>query len=443
MCDVYANSTCNISAIASASPNGGLFRSRNPSSLNPRIVQTSAFGSKVDTFHAIDEGFWERNVTRTTLQQRGWVYQERLLAPRTLHFTESQIFFECFESKKCEQYPLGIPLSNPRRNLFDLFQRRIDYPKPGQDLHVSEDASLEINNTWLALASGYSSCALTYPSDKLVAISGLAHAFRERTRDGYLAGLWKSSMPQSLCWQTDVPARQEPEVYRAPSWSWASTDASVRWVHNMRKESGGKNELCSVIDAQTFVGSEDPTGIVTGGFIVVEGITLKGRVKRYHRDGSTDSNRMSIFFPGCNSGISNHDAEYSHSNEYGWYMTRDCLKTGWVKEEEHEGVDVVCLPVMLNEKPKYLRPGSSGYSIRGLVLRAVMTKEENEGNGEKCAGDEGELEQLDHLDYVRIGLFFVFDGEELNDAGLDFDVESKSIKTLDGGVPKRERIRII
>ena len=38
------------------------------------------------------------------LSGRGWVLQERLLAPRTLHFGREQLFWECCECRHLEGY---------------------------------------------------------------------------------------------------------------------------------------------------------------------------------------------------------------------------------------------------------------------------------------------------------------------------------------------------
>ena len=42
---------------------------------------------------------------------RAWVVQERLLAPRTLHFGRDQLFWECRTFEACESFPGGLPQS--------------------------------------------------------------------------------------------------------------------------------------------------------------------------------------------------------------------------------------------------------------------------------------------------------------------------------------------
>lgn len=48
-------------------------------------------------------------VLEAPLNQRGWVLQERLLAPRILHFCRRELFWECCETAASETYPSGLP----------------------------------------------------------------------------------------------------------------------------------------------------------------------------------------------------------------------------------------------------------------------------------------------------------------------------------------------
>ncbi|KAI8941657.1 hypothetical protein NX059_002869 [Plenodomus lindquistii] len=81
---------------------------------------------------------------------------------------------------------------------------------------------------WSQIVGDYSRRNLTYPSDKLVAISGLAkefntiHAGITGGHDQYLAGLWLGALADCLLWSPEVPHDMTcPKRYRAPSWPWA------------------------------------------------------------------------------------------------------------------------------------------------------------------------------------------------------------------------------
>ncbi|KAF7555262.1 hypothetical protein G7Z17_g2315 [Cylindrodendrum hubeiense] len=83
---------------------------------------------------------------------------------------------------------------------------------------------------WADIVTRYTSCSTTKEADKLVAISGLARQLSETLNDEYIAGLWRSNLVECLCWLVDDPkGSRRPDAYRAPSWSWASVEGSVRY----------------------------------------------------------------------------------------------------------------------------------------------------------------------------------------------------------------------
>ena len=78
-------------------------------------------------------------------------------------------------------------------------------------------------NIWPRIVREYCQRTLTLSKDKLVAVSGLAKFVHERTGASYHAGLWAPGLEYQLCWYTKGSAAK-PDIYRAPSWSWASID---------------------------------------------------------------------------------------------------------------------------------------------------------------------------------------------------------------------------
>lgn len=49
---------------------------------------------------AIDD--FQHDVIEGALNKRGWVLQGRVLAPRTIYFTENQTYWECGQGVRCE-----------------------------------------------------------------------------------------------------------------------------------------------------------------------------------------------------------------------------------------------------------------------------------------------------------------------------------------------------
>ncbi|KAI0444495.1 hypothetical protein F4803DRAFT_511524 [Xylaria telfairii] len=88
---------------------------------------------------------------------------------------------------------------------------------------------------WQSILKGYTELELTFPKDRLPALSGLAQKLRG-DEDKYLAGVWESALPDSLFWNQDVSntvISESPKPLAAPTWSWASISSA-----RLRKEHG-------------------------------------------------------------------------------------------------------------------------------------------------------------------------------------------------------------
>ena len=110
---------------------------------------------------------------------------------------------------------------------------------------------------WSRLLEKYSKTNITFPTDRLVALSGLAQIMSEALEDEYLAGLWKSILPSQLLWRVGqftpgsildvgkepdkaLQDRANPSALRirlAPSWSWASVEGAISTSRPSRKGS--------------------------------------------------------------------------------------------------------------------------------------------------------------------------------------------------------------
>ncbi|KIM95273.1 hypothetical protein OIDMADRAFT_72138, partial [Oidiodendron maius Zn] len=210
MCKVYSNAYCNLIAAASENPHGGLFRRRNRScpplaTIKPKWANGNQYSmlSSIDSVGAMNLYYDELNSTNTAF--RGWILQERILAPRLLCFCNNQVYFECEQGIKSEVCPSGPP----------------SYMNVG--CTGSHDGSPM--KRWSSLVDEYSACLLTKPSDKLVALSGVADRYSEILNDTYVAGLWQSQLPWNLMWYVQQGQEaKRAETYRAPTWSWASID---------------------------------------------------------------------------------------------------------------------------------------------------------------------------------------------------------------------------
>jgi hypothetical protein len=136
------------------------------------------------------------------LLKRRWVLQETFLSPRTLLFGEYELFWQCRKSMDCQCSQLS------RTTSYSDIMTKISSMKEEQNHNQVE--------TWHKLVSLYSGTNLSYQTDKLVAVDGLAQ-WMASSRNGYcIAGLWDNSFAKDLIWSVrslgrNSGVRTEPE----------------------------------------------------------------------------------------------------------------------------------------------------------------------------------------------------------------------------------------
>jgi hypothetical protein len=75
---------------------------------------------------------------------------------------------------------------------------------------------------------------LTFPKDKLLAISGLAASLAKEIEGQFVDGLWSNDMHRGLLWKLSNYSdwnSGDNELDRAPSWSWANYDGTISFLH--------------------------------------------------------------------------------------------------------------------------------------------------------------------------------------------------------------------
>jgi len=158
---------------------------------------------------------------KSPLRERGWILQEYLLSRRTLFFGLYRMHWQC---RCCIIHEDFKTSSSEPHGLYSSIGKDITPP----DSNIDLDASRQ----WFALVREFNDRRLTQPSDKLPAISGLASWFLGGRADDYLAGLLRSHLHTGLAWWVRPAPDNHPIAappYRAPSWSWASTDNPVEF----------------------------------------------------------------------------------------------------------------------------------------------------------------------------------------------------------------------
>jgi hypothetical protein len=279
MVHVYSNSHLNIAATASENAEQGLFRPRQADPSWPWQARARFGDGHVGRCLIYDREMLLKGLSKAPLNLRAWVMQERLLAPRVLHFAASQLFWECHQRTSSEMFPIQLP----SRVFLEAWEfglgKSLDPDYIAETTPLFSPSPLQPSESlfrmWDLIVSQYTVCAITNPQDKLVAISGLAQhiAGKLGNADTYLAGLWKSMLPRQLLWGVSERAGRPP-VYRAPSWSWASVEAPV-YMHDCMLGKDQSRALATVLDASvTPLDGGDAFGQLVGGSIRLRGMLL-------------------------------------------------------------------------------------------------------------------------------------------------------------------------
>ncbi|KAI1287169.1 heterokaryon incompatibility protein-domain-containing protein, partial [Xylaria venustula] len=221
MGDVYLHSYLTIAATRAANSEAGFLGARSFTD----TVRLAGVSSGVDdrNVYACQRRSFANDVDDGPLNRRAWVLQERVLSPRTLHFTEHQVYWECWEHHQGEdleyQY-LGVmkkeafPVQLSPRSLL------CNSPARGSELP---------RGSWY-LFSEYSSFDLTFQTDKLIAIGGLVQKLESRLQITYTKGVWKEFLHHSVLWSARTEDLEYLPSMGAPSWSWASRKGPVNFI---------------------------------------------------------------------------------------------------------------------------------------------------------------------------------------------------------------------
>ncbi|KAF2730442.1 HET-domain-containing protein [Polyplosphaeria fusca] len=202
---IYANCELNIAIAHASDSTQGCFVDRDPD-----FIQTAFVYTPLDfpSTHSSEEDEPWTPHERTHLSRRAWIFQERLLSPRTLHFGQDRIFWECNKESLNGCLPHGLSCIEA---LFSTTESlRFSLP------------SIE----WQTFVRWYNDTNLTYPSkDKMAAIGAVAKRFRWIMPIKYAAGIFLSSDPLVLLWNMDDGLFVTKLAFR----SWASVQGKIGW----------------------------------------------------------------------------------------------------------------------------------------------------------------------------------------------------------------------
>ncbi|KAH6696644.1 heterokaryon incompatibility protein-domain-containing protein [Leptodontidium sp. MPI-SDFR-AT-0119] len=277
MGSIYGASYVTLAAVSSTnSTQGCRMGPREPSKPKLSRYQDFDFGSRRVQIFEHSPAYWHSEYGdnpykhdgygENPLRTRAWTLQERELSLRTISFAQGQLLWQCRTMKGSSQLPWHEMIRSG--DDFRPLPLRLKH-----DEDCSPEGSAAKRDHWYSLVEDYSSRYLTKEIDKLPALVGLASKFYDEHSPGnYFGGIWPEHLPSALLWRTLSPYSRDrnrvsnslaafqprrPQVYRAPSWSWAFIDGEVSYESQRVNDS--KDALQGFFDSGIQPNGEDCT----------------------------------------------------------------------------------------------------------------------------------------------------------------------------------------
>lgn len=294
MASIYQNSYLTLAATAARDRSEGLFK--------PRAVETCSLeicdkdypdrsitllarrGRTHDCLRGVQGDPW-MNSDEKPLMTRAWVYQERLLSRRLLHFAADEMIWECHTETDCECSLIASrdPIVKDRK------ERGITDDEGLSDRSIFEiltsgeqrDSDAETQR-WYQLIKNYTLLNITNDEDRLPAFSGIASSLIEA--ENYVAGIRKSYAVRDLLWFSLASTKpRRAHSYLAPSWSWASIiggygNFTIMYNYPAIWDAPGTSVLAEIKDVFTVKSTSDPFGRVKAGEMKIAGRCVKATV---------------------------------------------------------------------------------------------------------------------------------------------------------------------
>ncbi|KAF1844544.1 HET domain-containing protein [Cucurbitaria berberidis CBS 394.84] len=304
MASVYSNGRLTIAATRSASGHGGLYSRTEDFKVSGKSPDGEAyclyFRERID--HQIDAIFESADSTSSEkyypLLSRAWVYQERMLSTRVLHFGRYELFFECNSSIQCEcgtiQYHgAGIDTPVPLIKL-EYADALLDYDL-GYEGQALANIQYQCARLWRTMVCCYTALFLTKSKDRLPAIGGLARQMATKRKSKYLAGLWEESLQDDVLWMvytTSTLKKPRPYPLNAPTWSWASVETLTSYwdvivftnmEEGVAEERPPYKHFSIIEECQVEQSAIDAFGSIAHGSLTISGLLVEGLLERETR----------------------------------------------------------------------------------------------------------------------------------------------------------------
>lgn len=220
MAKVYSQAYCTLAALSSSDSNQGL--NLIPPDFLVDMVVHDTDNEKYRLRFQHEKLDWRSvyngSLDDSPLRYRAWAFQEKELSSRIVHFGKTQLVLECSAEK-------GSISDGERGSTSWKWTTR----SPIQ----SSSSTVDLYDFWSPLVMDYAERNITKVSEKLLAFSGIAQTYQRLVPSAkYVAGMWSTHLPEGLLWQVWINPEEvsrRTSEYIAPSWSWASVMAPIKF----------------------------------------------------------------------------------------------------------------------------------------------------------------------------------------------------------------------
>jgi hypothetical protein len=218
------------------------------------------------------------------LNGRAWAFQERVLANRLIEFGVNELHWKC---GKVTRHECGASQSSIDHWLMTGRWR--------QAISTMEVAKLYAY--WRQSVCTYTQRQLTFASDRLPALSGIAATFSDVLEDNYLAGIWEQDIVNGLSWHSVKPSNRPISRPQGPSWSWASIEGPVSYDVGEYSMHEGSSKF-QLLSFECKPRGKNKFGEVENAQILVSGLAIELRLASIHRYDPEESYPLLSIFKG-------------------------------------------------------------------------------------------------------------------------------------------------
>lgn len=213
------------------------------------------------------------------LSTRAWTLQEDVLSTRVLCWTKDRLTWHCRTCSCAEVDPTGAFVIDakgyPNReslyqtsNLKYLRHTPEELKQRLQEARTLASGPMQrftLHSLWDYIVKNFVTRSITYDSDRLPAISGIAKEVARHTGHTYKAGLWVENIHADLLWRVDGSSTKT-RMYTGPSWSWISQvlEKGSKLVTIREQRYPDERRIgASILSIDVVLESEDPYGRIT------------------------------------------------------------------------------------------------------------------------------------------------------------------------------------